>query len=138
MSNKHAATLQVQQFDCFILFNAPTHDSKLPHLFFVLSDLRKNPRHVLVMNLSTVRPGIPHDDSCYLHPGDHPFICQKSYVVYARAQIVSVKRLHKLIAEEIAQPYPFPIGEEVDQKIRNGLANSLAAPKIKTFYARYH
>lgn len=42
---------------------------------------------ILVVNISSVKAGVPYDDACLLQVGDHGFIKHDSYVVYRRAAI---------------------------------------------------
>lgn len=39
------------------------------------------------MSISSVKDGVPHDSTCYLNIGDHPFITQRSFVAYALALV---------------------------------------------------
>jgi hypothetical protein len=76
------------------------------HLFVVLCDpvvlqgYGPNPCVVMV-NLSTVRPGIPYDSTCVLKAGEHPFVTQDSYVVYGAMRVDRVSDL----AQRVAQGY---------------------------------
>ncbi|MCT9837521.1 hypothetical protein N3K61_24580, partial [Escherichia coli] len=48
---------------------------------------------VLVVNISSIKDGVPHDPSCVLNSGDHRFIKHPSYVVYAEAIIWRVDNM---------------------------------------------
>lgn len=109
------------------------------HLFILLTDptsdeIGKN--CVLIVSLSTVRPGIPYDDACVLHAGNHPFVKHDSYVVYQRARLEDADKIlrgvknSQLVSQE-------PINEAVFIKICKGIENSSLTPaKLLTFYLR--
>ncbi|WP_370548264.1 hypothetical protein NMD69_03765 [Edwardsiella tarda] len=51
------------------------------------------------MNISSIKNGVPYDDSCVLNTGDHDFIKHPSYVVYAEAIIWRVDNMIKKQSE---------------------------------------
>src|SRR5689334_21602470 len=80
------------------------------HLFVVLN----NPAafegyggrpHVVLVNFSTVRPGIFHDKTCVLEAGCHPFVKAESYAVYKRARIEPAKHLEQRVQEGLFKPH---------------------------------
>jgi len=48
---------------------------------------------VLVVNVSSIKAGVPHDSACILNAGDHAFVKHPSYVVYAEAVIWQVDNI---------------------------------------------
>lgn len=73
------------------------------HLFVVLNDpvvLEGYGRQgcVVLVNLSTVRPEIPHDTTCVLPAGCHPFVVAESYVRYQDARIYRADDLSRFVA----------------------------------------
>lgn len=50
---------------------------------------------ILVVNISSIKPSVPHDPACTLQVGDHEFIKHPSYVVYAEAVIWRVDNVAK-------------------------------------------
>lgn len=50
---------------------------------------------ILVVNVSSIKPGVPHDGACVLQPGDHRFIQHPSYIVYAEAVIWRIDNLEE-------------------------------------------
>lgn len=87
------------------------------HLFVVLN----NPTtfhgygtrpHVVLVSISTVRPGIPHDPTCVLPVGCHPFVKSESYVVYKRARIEPAKHVEQRVQEGFFKPNaPMPAAQ---------------------------
>ncbi len=57
-----------------------------PHLFVIITGLCPTLTHLLV-NFSSVKPGIPHDTACLVNVGEHPFITVPTYVEYQFARI---------------------------------------------------
>ena len=73
----------------------PSGPSK--HLFILLTDPTEYPaggrEHNLIVGLSSVRAGLPHDPTCILYPGDHSFIKHESYVNYYYARVEETSKL---------------------------------------------
>lgn len=87
----------------------PTGD----HLHVVLNDPKQFPGYgshlsIVLVSVSTVRTGIPYDDTCVLSPGCHAFVKDKSYVVYRRARIEQVLHVAQLVERGLFKPHsPF-------------------------------
>ena len=74
------------------------------HLYVVLNDPKPFPGYgshpcVVLVNVSTVRQGGKHDDTCVLGAGCHPFVKQDSYVVYRSARIERVQHVQRLVQQ---------------------------------------
>ncbi|EKN5942955.1 hypothetical protein DVP82_18620 [Yersinia enterocolitica] len=69
------------------------------HLHVICNDPIHYPIHgclcVLVVNISSVKFGVPHDATCILKSGEHGFIKHDSYVVYERSVIWRVDNMLK-------------------------------------------
>lgn len=91
----------------------------------------------LAVNISSIDPLIPHDKSCILNPGDHPFIMHDSFVYYKKADVFGATTTARRIAEgDIAIHDPF--NEVVFEKILSGFFISKEVrPKIKKFVEPY-
>ena len=80
------------------------------HLYVVLNepkafaDYGSQPCVVLV-NVSTIRQGVRHDETCVLDTGSHPFIKQDSYVVYRSARIERVSHVQRLVQQGLFKPH---------------------------------
>lgn len=82
---------------------------------------------VLLVNLSTVRPGVHFDATCLLQPGCHPFVKVASYVVYRSARLEAEAHLLALVEKGLFRPQdPMPVAIVGD--IRSGL---IASPFTK-------
>jgi hypothetical protein len=112
-------------------------DKERKHLFVLLTDPHGDgEKCVLMVSLSTIRRGIPHDPTCILYQGDHPFVRNDSYVVYQRARIEPAESLlrgvkdGKLIAHDTMDGAVFA-------RICKGLEESrLTPPKLLDFYRK--
>lgn len=54
------------------------------HLYVVITEADDSGMHVLA-NITSIDPDIPHDPSCKLVAGEHPFVKHDSYVAYEHA-----------------------------------------------------
>ena len=84
--------------------------------------------HFLLVNVTTIRPGIPYDPACELNVGDHRFVRQPSYIVYRRARFETVDHVEKMLnagawrLDQRAEP-------ELLMRIQNGLQKSNQVPR---------
>lgn len=83
--------------------SGPDHDPDRKHLFILLTDPYPHPesqiKSVLLVSLSKLNPKLPHDATCILYPGDHPFIKVESFVSYQKARITEADKLIRGVAE---------------------------------------
>jgi len=92
------------------------------HLLIVISDPVKNPDELVLVTLTTWERD--KDDSCYLMPGDHPFIKHDTCVQYnGFARTVSVMQLERVIAQGELVPRE-PVSARVLQKILEGAGDT--------------
>lgn len=73
------------------------------HLHFICNDPvfypNKGKDCVLLVNISSIKPGMLHDTSCVLDVGDHPFIKKPSFIYYRMAEIYTVAGIQLQVAE---------------------------------------
>ncbi len=106
----------------------------LKHLHILLTDAYGEAQENLIVGVTTVYPKVPHDDACYLYPGDHDFIKHQSYVLYSEAQIVAASKLTKAIHEGIFDSKG-TLSEEAFARVCYGVEKSqLITPKMLRFY----
>jgi len=67
------------------------------HLWIVVSDPALDLEQVLIVNLTTSKPGSDVDPACVVLPGEHPFVRMESYVIYERANVTSTAHLSKAV-----------------------------------------
>ena len=118
--------------------SGPAHDPDQKHLFIILTDPAQvrdyDAKHSLLVGVSTIYEGIPHDPACELYAGDHPFIRNKSYVYYAEARIEASQKLVDGVKRGLLSPKGM-LAEEIFARVCHGLTQSrFAAPRTLTFY----
>lgn len=82
----------------------PSGPKNKKHLFVLMLDPALvdgygSKPHVLLACVTSVKDGVPGDDSCLLGPGDHPFIDHDSYVDYRFTRLEPVDHLQRLVLE---------------------------------------
>ena len=95
------------------------------HLFVVLCDPTRLPGYgprpcVVLVSVSSVRQGLPHDPTCVLQPGCHPFVQNPSYVRYRDARIDRADDLVERVAQRVFVPHD-PMPQAQFASIRAGL-----------------
>lgn len=119
--------------------SGPSGDPERKHLFILLTDPCENEegvQAVLMVSLSSVKPGLPHDPSCVLKAGDHPFVKRDSFVVYGKARIEDAQKLLRGVKDGKLVPHD-TVTPEVFARICDGLLRSpRTAPRLLQFYTR--
>lgn len=119
--------------------SGPQGDQHRKHLFVLLTDPNDNEfgeKSVLIVSLSTVKPKLPHDSTCILHPGDHRFVKHKSYVVYQKARLELVEKICRGVKNGQLIPHG-PMDSNVFARICQGLMASRLTPrKLLDFYLK--
>lgn len=122
--------------------SGPAHDHARKHLFIILTDPVADPVNggkdsVLLSSLSTLDVALPHDPTCILHPGDHPFVSRDSYVNYGISRILETAKIINGVASGVFVAKALMDSSTVD-RICNGLTVSPhTAPKILRFFRMY-
>lgn len=107
------------------------------HLHIVMNDPVYSHEHgwdgVLAVNISSIKPGIYHDPSCIVLPGQHPFVNRESWVVYKEAVVMQCDRLaYKLASGEVRGHQT--VTDELFANVRAGFDISrMVTQKIKRF-----
>lgn len=116
--------------------SGPEGDQDRKHLFILLTDPADadGKKCVLLVSISSVREGVPHDATCILHPGDHPFVKRASFVVYQRARIETADKLLRGVKSGELVPQD-PMESGVFARVFMGLEESrLTPPRVLRFY----
>jgi len=122
--------------------SGPVHDHDRKHLFIVLTDPVEDPFNgrkvsVLLTSLSTLDIAYPHDPTCILHPGDHPFVIRNSYVSFRDSRIIETAKIINGVETGVFVVKDLMDSRIVD-RICDGLSNSpQTAEKIKRFFRMY-
>lgn len=113
--------------------SGPTNDPDRLHLAIIMTDPDES-GEVILVTVSSIRDGIPHDDACILNPGDHGFIRRPSYVEYRFAQFVEAEKLNNGVRSGAMQAMDM-LDEQVFKRVSEGLLQSLhTAPLIKSMF----
>jgi hypothetical protein len=94
------------------------------HLKIIVSDPAKDPDNLLIVSVTTFREGKFHDPSCFLSPGDHPFIKHESYIGFQFAKIRSNADLDRLLGSGGIILEDDQISEAVLERIHHGASVS--------------
>lgn len=114
--------------------SGPAGDPNREHLHILLTDPIGAERSVLLVSVCSVKAGLPHDATCYLFPGDHEFIRQRSYVFYARAQIQTEQKIiHGIQTGDFRGQQT--LSDEVMARVCRGIMES---PHTKPFVKRFY
>lgn len=104
------------------------------HLHIICNDPIYNHEYhcdgVLVVNVSSIRPGVKYDSACVFDGGEHPFIRHPSYVAYRFAVVWRVPTINLKI-EQGAYSTHDDFSEHHFSRILSGFEQSLfTEPKI--------
>ena len=119
--------------------SGPQSDLARKHLFVLLTDPHDDGdgvKRVLMASLSSVKPGVPHDPTCLIHPGDHPFVRQISFVLYQKARLEEAEKVLNGVKAGLFIPQD-PIDGAIFARICKGLEDSRRTPpKYLEFYLK--
>lgn len=98
------------------------------HLYIALNDpcpfANYGPQpSVILVNLSSIRDGLPYDQTCVLPAGAHPFIKRDSFVFYKNARIEQETHVVQLVDRGVFGAHQ-PVSAAVLQTVKNGLYQS--------------
>lgn len=118
--------------------SGPDHDLDRKHLFILLTDPIPAPdmgaKQVLLVGIATRNSNLPHDPTCLLYPGDHPFIIRESYVNYRFARIEEADKLATGVQKGMFVPKG-TIDTGIFARVCQGLVDSRhTTPKVLRFY----
>jgi hypothetical protein len=117
--------------------SGPHGDQFRKHLFILLTDPHADEAgkyFVLMVSLSTLKRGVPHDPTCILYLGDHPFVKHESYVVYQKARLEDADKVLRGVKSGQLVPQD-PMDGAVFARICKGLESSRLTPaKLLNFY----
>jgi hypothetical protein len=84
--------------------------------------------HFLLVNMTSITPGIPYDPACELNVGDHRFVRQPSYIFYRRARFETVDHVERMLNTG-AWRLDQRVTPELLARIQKGLQESKQAPR---------
>ena len=114
--------------------SGPADDPERRHLFICLTDPVGAERETLLVSISSLRPALPHDSTCRLFAGDHPFIRQDSFVAYRQARIEQAASIERGVQNGVRVPREILDGG-IFARVCKGLTESrFVTPAILDFY----
>ncbi|PKH01814.1 hypothetical protein CXF72_14740 [Psychromonas sp. MB-3u-54] len=111
------------------------------HLHFVCSDPEFYPNKgkecVLLVNISSIKPDTPYDNTCVLEMNDHPFIVKPSFVYYKMAELYSVAGIQQQVLEG-----NYSVKEDCNDLVFNRILNGFTVSedvkrKVLKFYQKH-
>lgn len=108
------------------------------HLYVVLNDPCPFENYgsqpsVILVNLSSIKDGLPYDRTCVLPAGTHPFIKRDSFVFYRNARIEPAAHVVQLVERKVFVAHQ-SVSAEVLQAVIDGLYQS---PFTKREFKRF-
>lgn len=114
--------------------SGPAHAPDRKHLFICLTDPVGKDRETLLVSVSSVQPHVPHDRTCLLYPGDHPFVRRDSFVAYWHSRIETAEAISRGVKAGILVPQDI-LEQGVFARVCLGAEQSRhLAPRYKAFY----
>lgn len=114
-----------------LIVSGPARDRERKHLHVVCSDPDSD-GNVAIVGICSVTEQF-HDETCILKSHEHRFLKHDSYVLYARAKIVSVASLEQGIEIEVIVPHDEMNGQTF-LRVANGACRSrFTSRKIKAY-----
>lgn len=114
--------------------SGPATDPDRLHLFILLTNAQPDDSMLLV-SVSTVQANLPHDQTCLLYRGDHPFIRRDSFVVYSKARIELRAKLIRGVNSGFFESRE-SLDEAIFARVCHGVASSRFTPQgIKDFFS---
>jgi hypothetical protein len=87
-----------------------------------------NGDRLLMVGITSIYEGTPHDPACELSVGDHPFIKHPSYVAYRYIRIDPRAHVEQMVAARVCVPHS-PFSQDVLKKIIAGVCISKMTPR---------
>ena len=104
------------------------------HLFVIITERCPANRHLLV-NLTSIRPGVHHDPACIVEIGEHPFVTSQSYIVYRLARTDHAAHLTRCVDGWIFRQRE-DVPQDLLQRICDGVLQSEFIKRADRSYFR--
>ncbi len=114
-----------------LIVSGPAHDPDRKHLHVVCNDPDAD-GNVLIVGVCSVTDAA-HDTTCILQEHEHDFLRHPSYVLYARANVISTDALANGVAKKVIAKHSDMNGQTF-LRVKNGVCRSpLTSRKIKKY-----
>lgn len=122
-----------------LIISGRVENPEQKHLFIILTNPFNDDaggKPVLMVPISSVKPGIPFDSACILNPGDHKFVTQQSFVLYALTRLEDANKLIRAVKDGKMIVHN-QVKLDVFSRICDGLNKTTnIPPKFLTFYRK--
>lgn len=115
---------------CFLLRTGGTDDNPDYHLFIQLTLPSGPDNEVLIVTVSSVKDGLPFDETCCLDIGDLEFVTRPSYIRFAKTRLVKIEALTNLARQNKLVMKQYSASEQLLRRIRRGFRDSLDVPPV--------
>ena len=105
------------------------------HLWVVVTDPEGDPPSVVIVNLTSFRPGV--DETVILHQGDHPFVRHKTVVNYCDARSRPTKGIEEALEKGLIKILDSATPQFI-KRIKQGVLDSTETPPDIKEYFRKH
>lgn len=117
--------------------SGPQNDQDRKHLFILLTNPYADEvgkKCVVMVSVSSIRQGLPYDETCRLYVGDHPFLRRDSFVAYKLARIEESAKLLAGVKAGLFVPHDM-MDSMIFARVCKGLEESRQTnPRILKFY----
>jgi len=84
---------------CLMIPSGPAGE----HLFTVVAspvvaDGYGSALHALMVSFTSIKPGVPHDATCEVSTGEHPFITRASSIYYREPRLEKVSTVERMVS----------------------------------------
>lgn len=81
--------------------------------------------HLVFASVTTLRADLPHDPTCIISAGEHPFVTRESYVFYRKLRVDDIEHVQARVAEHVWTEHA-PCSDALLARILAGVGESRA------------
>ena len=96
------------------------------HLRFIISNPDRDNK-ALVVNMTSCDNNVRDDESCVLEVGDHPCVCNRSYIKYSKSKMLDLSKLNTELQKNPGDIVE-PISDRILKRIQKGAKKSKMLP----------
>lgn len=124
---------QCKQGKCVLV---PSGPGTTKHLFAIVLDPTQLEGYgskpcVIMVGVTSIKEGVPHDDACELLQGDHPFIKHPCYVDYRYARIEQAEAVERHIQNGLFNEKEDCSPELLQRLVRGALTSRRISREIR-------
>lgn len=120
--------------ECIIIETNRGKDGTISHLFIVVIPVENDGDKTILLPLCRIKPNRYYDKTVTLGAGDHDFVKEPTYIDFSLAKIETKASLDEAISIGKARKRTPGFGEDLAQKVFNGIQKSPHTPFIVFSY----